>query len=118
MAEVKETLDAYLEVENGIIMAAHSDDIEPSFLPEGTTIVFAKVEDPEGLIGLSTRYIYLDIKDRPKLNEPSEQEVLRVKLRSLILDKQVAELLKEDTASLEAQINDTATQYNDLTTPK
>lgn len=118
MAEVKEIEDVYLEVLDGIIIAYHSDEIDEKDLPLGHTIVFAQVEDPATLLGLSTRYIALDIKDRPVQNTLPQKDILRAQLRTLSIDIDLAVRLKEDTTALQTQFNELAVQYKDLTLPK
>ena len=118
MAEIKELEDVYLEVENGIIIAYHSDAIDESNLPKGHTIVFAQVVDPGTLLGLSTRYIELDISQRPVQNTIPEKDILRAKLRTLSIDIDLAIKLKEDTTALQTQFNELAAEYNNLNAPK
>lgn len=118
MAEVKEIEDVYLEIEKGIIIAYHSDDIDENNLPSGHTIVFAQVEDPATLLGLPTRYITLDINDRPIQSTIPDKDILRAKLRSLSIDIDLAVRMKENIDDLTAQFQVLEVEYNNLNTPK
>lgn len=112
MAEVKELENVYLEIEKGVIIAYHSDMVDENILPTGNTLVSAQVEDPATLLGLTTRYIDLDITERPVQNTIPETDVLRAKLKSLSIEIDLAEKLKENTDTLQAQFLDLETQYN------
>lgn len=107
-------VDVYFEVLNDSIIALHWDAIDETALPAGHSIVFANVDEPETLLGLKPEDINTLPENRPVLNVLSEQDVLKSKLRSLVLDKLVAEMLQEDTTALQTQLNDLSTQYSNI----
>ena len=107
-------VDVFFEVLDGVIIALHWDAIDETALPAGHSIMSANVEEPETLLGLAPEDINTLPANRPIQNVLPEQEVLTSRLRALVLDKLVAEMLQEDTSAIQTSINDVKAQYENL----
>lgn len=120
MAKVK----VYLEVEDGVIVGYHNDEIEQSNLPPNTKIIEKEIDDPGLLLGLNEKFISSDTKIIRKMANKKMEEfqseskviVTRAQLKSLLIDIQLAEELDEDNTDLKKQFNTLKKEYKAIKT--
>ncbi|MCK8520223.1 hypothetical protein M0D21_01520 [Aquimarina sp. D1M17] len=124
-----EKVEVFLEVENGIIIGFQDYEIDTSTLPKGTKIVKAKVEQPDLLLGLEEKYISskpstveklltqkiqnLTLQSK-KADEPLNDFQLKSKLKSLLIDIQLADELDEDVSDLKREFEKLKKAYKAL----
>lgn len=118
-----EKIESYFQIENGIVIGYHSDEIDNTLLPEGTKMVKANVENPDLLLGLDEKFIKEN--DREKIQEVSNnffietqkipiKDSIKKRLKSLLIDIKLAEELDEDVTELRKQFNTLKKEYKSV----
>ncbi|MBP2833499.1 hypothetical protein J8281_14990 [Aquimarina sp. U1-2] len=118
-----EKVEVYFQVENGNIVGYHSDEIDSKNLPKGTKMVKADVENPELLLGLEEKFIKEENIERLEHEFDTvfienqkipEQQSIKKRLKSLLLDIQLAEELDENVSDLKKDFEKLKQEYKAL----